>query len=90
MATFLTTKPSDLTQLSKNNDGAFPFGKVYNIIDGREVLPQHGSREMPIWGHRYNSEAEEYYNYVSGTASAEVYVAAKILFLIDYLKSVQE
>ena len=90
MAELLTTALPDLTQLAKKNDGAFPFGRVYYIIDGREEIAPHGSRDMPIWGDVYNSDAEEYYNYLAGTATAEVYVAAKILFLIDYLESIQE
>ena len=46
----LTVKPTDLTQLSKKNKGAFPFWQVYRIIDGREEVKGHGTRDMPIWG----------------------------------------
>ena len=34
----LTVKPADLTQIAKKNGGAFPFWKVYRIIDGREEV----------------------------------------------------
>ncbi|MCI4665983.1 MAG: c-type cytochrome [Neomegalonema sp.] len=90
MAKILTTAPADLTQLAKANDGAFPFGRIYKIIDGRTLVAAHGAREMPIWGSRYNTEAEKSLSGLAGTASAEVYVAAKILFLIDYIASIQE
>ena len=39
----------DLTVLTKNNGGVFPALRVYNVIDGRQELLAHGTREMPIW-----------------------------------------
>ena len=42
--------PSDLTLLSKKNNGAFPFRYAYDVIDGRQLIDLHGTREMPIWG----------------------------------------
>jgi mono/diheme cytochrome c family protein len=58
MARFLTVKPSNLTQLSKNNGGEFPFWRLYRIIEGRERVKGHGSTEMPVWGARFRAEAE--------------------------------
>src|ERR671925_538609 len=46
----LTVRPTDLTQLSKKHQGQFPFWQVYRIIDGREEVKGHGTRDMPIWG----------------------------------------
>jgi mono/diheme cytochrome c family protein len=42
----------DLTRLSQRNHGAFPALHVrYTIMFGADdVLPVHGSKEMPIWG----------------------------------------
>jgi mono/diheme cytochrome c family protein len=42
----------DLTRLSQRNDGAFPAIHVRTtIMFGRDdLLPAHGSKEMPIWG----------------------------------------
>jgi hypothetical protein len=57
MAQFLTIKPSDLTQLTRENDGRFPFIEVFEMIDGRREIAIHGPRSMPIWGDRYNAEA---------------------------------
>ena len=45
----LKTRPADLTVLAKKNNGVFPFNAVYQIIDGREPIASHGTREMPIW-----------------------------------------
>ena len=42
----------DLTRLSQRNDGAFPAIHVRNTImfGTDDLLPAHGSKEMPIWG----------------------------------------
>jgi mono/diheme cytochrome c family protein len=42
--------PADLTLLSKNNDGTFPYQKVRDVIDGRADVAAHGPRTMPVWG----------------------------------------
>jgi hypothetical protein len=34
MSTILTVAPADLTQIRKQNNGEFPFWRVYKIIDG--------------------------------------------------------
>ncbi len=54
VADALKTKPADLTMLAKNNNGVFPLGRIYDIIDGREEVKSHGARDMPIWGFRYS------------------------------------
>ncbi|MGB8013447.1 MAG: c-type cytochrome [Terriglobales bacterium] len=42
----------DLTALSQRNNGTFPAVHVRNIImfGADDLLPAHGSKEMPIWG----------------------------------------
>ncbi len=42
----------DLTRLSLRNNGVFPALHVRTIImfGADELLPAHGSKEMPIWG----------------------------------------
>jgi len=47
-ANMTKTKPTDLTQLAKQNKGEFPFGHAYDTIDGRNMLVAHGTRDMPI------------------------------------------
>jgi mono/diheme cytochrome c family protein len=49
----LKGRVSDLTVLARNNNGVFPFDRVYQIIDGREQVKAHGSREMPVWGNSF-------------------------------------
>lgn len=41
------TLVANLSELSRKNRGAFPFDRLYEMIDGREYVKAHGSREMP-------------------------------------------
>lgn len=84
---FLKTTPPDLSTLTARNGGVFPFERVYQVIDGREVVRLHGPREMPIWGKDYQLKAAEYYIDVS--YDPEAYVRTRILALIDYLNRLQ-
>jgi mono/diheme cytochrome c family protein len=82
-ASVLTVKPADLTQLSKNNNGTFPFWRVYRVIDGREEeIRGHGTRDMPIWGQEFRLQA-------GSSAMAQSQVRGRILELIYYLESIQ-
>ncbi len=83
LAELLTLKPADLTQLSKKNDGEFPFWRVYRIIDGREEIMAHGARSMPIWGAHFSSEE-------GGGPTTEERVLGRVLGLVYYLQSIQE
>lgn len=50
VASGLNKKPIDLTQLTKKNNGIFPFDKVAAMIDGRQSTRMHGTPDMPVWG----------------------------------------
>ncbi len=87
---FLKTTPADLTTLTKKNGGVFPFERVYAIIDGRQAVGGHGSRDMPIWGDRYSSEkVKAAEHYVDVPYDMEMYVRSRILALIDYINRLQ-
>jgi mono/diheme cytochrome c family protein len=49
-AAALKATPTDLTQLSKSNNGKFPVGAIRQLLGGGSSTPAHGSAEMPIWG----------------------------------------
>jgi len=49
-ASALKAPPTDLTLLSKNNEGKYPAMKVTSAIRGTADLPAHGSKDMPVWG----------------------------------------
>ncbi len=82
-----TKAGADITTLSKRNGGAFPFARVYEVIDGRQEVKYHGTREMPIWGSDYQAKAQA----DSGDMpyDAEVFVRARIVALTDYLYRLQ-
>jgi len=45
----LWRRPTDLTQLAKNNGGVFDDTRIYRAVDGQPVK-SHGSLDMPVWG----------------------------------------
>ena len=79
----LTVRPADLTQLSKKHQGQFPFWQVYRIIDGREEVKGHGTRDMPIWGEMFRQPE-------GGKRVDETGVIGRILALVYYIQSIQE
>ena len=86
LASILTVKPTDLTSLAKNNDGEFPVARVYKMIDGREAFYAHGDQMMPVWGIRYLLEHAVRY----GSNDSEQVVQARIMKLVNYIRSIQE
>ena len=90
----LKQRPTDLTLLAKKNGGVFPLDRIYRVIDGREEISGHGSRDMPIWGYRFvppsnkNLKLSDDFIY-SPSVSAEGVIHGRILAVIDYLNRVQ-
>jgi mono/diheme cytochrome c family protein len=82
MAQSLRTPLPNLTTLTKRHNGRFPVSYVYKVIDGREMLPAHGTHEMPIWGERY---AEEF----TRSDIAEHLIRDRIFQLIYYILYIQ-
>ena len=78
-----TVRPTDLTQLSKKYQGQFPFWQVYRIIDGREEVKGHGTRDMPIWGEVFRQPE-------GGQRVDETHAIGRILALVYYIQSIQE
>lgn len=79
----LADKPPDLTQISKQNGGQFPFWQVYRIVDGREPVKGHGTPNMPIWGDLFTMQGGK-------SLPSETKAAGRILNLVYYLQSIQE
>lgn len=81
----LKGKPSDLTVLSKNNGGNFPYQQVYRVIDGtwnQGSLRAHGSDEMPIWGDVFRRKASSEHGYME--------TKGRIMTIIQYMESLQK
>jgi mono/diheme cytochrome c family protein len=93
----LKVPPRDLTMLAKNNNGVFPTDAVYETIDGLKTIPAHGTREMPIWGERFNPIVNlphyvdpSYWEKAGPDQRPEVVVRKRILSVIDYLSRIQQ
>ncbi len=79
-ASLLTSKPADLTMLAKANNGEFPFGRVYDTVDGRNMLTAHGTNDMPIWGQEMKDAG----------IGGETELRGRLLETVIYLRSVQQ
>lgn len=78
-AEILTIKPADLTQISKRSGGAFPFWRVYGIVEGS--VPVKGHVYMPDWQSRFSADESK-----PGYPAAYL----RILILTHYLETIQE
>lgn len=78
----LRTPPADLTTIAARAGGRFDESRVMRIIDGRRVVAEHGTREMPVWGTAFTHELERERN----TAYT---VLLQGRALTDYVRSLQ-
>jgi mono/diheme cytochrome c family protein len=70
----------DLTQLSKQNGGQFPFQEVRDAIEGSKRFPAHLVGGMPLWGSSYQQ----------GVAPADrEKTTEKLSALVNYIESIQ-
>ena len=85
----LKVPPPDLTVLAKKNNGVFPVSHVYEIIDGRQAVIAHGTRDMPIWGFQYSLE-QRVRGHPATAIDPDPIVRMRILSIIDYLSRIQQ
>jgi mono/diheme cytochrome c family protein len=76
----LKVPPTDLTVLAQKNGGTYPALKVSAVLSGEEVLPAHGSKDMPVWG--------DLFWHLSGGHASEVH--QRISNLNKYVESLQK
>jgi mono/diheme cytochrome c family protein len=81
----LSSKPADLTQLSRKNGGEFPFARVFGIIDGRFIIEGHEGRDMPRWNRLFLMEDLESYS----PEEAEAITRERIRLLTLYVETLQ-
>ena len=80
VAAALNTKPADLTQLARRNDGMYPTDRVRAIVAGYgAALPAHGLTDMPVWGPIFRA-----------LDSSDVRVAIRIDNIVEYIGNLQE
>ncbi|CAO3425316.1 c-type cytochrome [Azospirillum endophyticum] len=85
-ADYLNRKPAALTTIRERNKGIFPLEYLYKMIDGREMISVHGTREMPVWGAVFRTESvQDFWPWGS-----EQVVRGKILELVYYIQTIQE
>ena len=82
----LNPKPADLTKLSARHGGSFPFWHAYRTIDGRNEIPAHGTRDMPVFGIWFRIPDDE----VSIETEWGDQVRGRIWQLLSSLESIQE
>ena len=75
--------PSDLTQLTKDNGGKFPFDEVVETIDGRKNIPSHERLEMPFLGTTLQKPGQEF------TPESDAEVKKRIDAIARYVESLQ-
>lgn len=93
----LKTPPPDLTMLARRNSGVFPANAVFEAISGSKTVSAHGTREMPVWGERFNPIIRlphyvdpSYWKLAGPEQDPEVVVRKRILAVVDYLSRVQQ
>jgi len=91
MAKALKNPLPDLTKLSQNNKGVFPASRIYDVIDGRIEVMNHGRRDMPVWGDVYASEltARLPRNSLS-KETVDAMVRVRILTVVEYISTLQD
>ena len=84
----LVSRMPDLTVLARNNNGVFPFDRVFQIIDGRREIKSHGPGEMPVWGRSFNMQSSIFFeNYPP--YDSESNARSRMLALTEYLYRLQ-
>ena len=81
LAATLSVAPPNLRRLAVLGGGIFPTERVRQHIDGRNINPAHGNREMPVWGSAFKRARGAY---------GERRVEQRLDSLTDYLHSIQE
>ena len=77
----LEPPPPDLTRLADRNDGEFPAERTRRVIDGRDEIPAHGPRSMPVWGLTFRDPGRD--------DDQRTEIAQRILELTLFLESIQ-
>jgi mono/diheme cytochrome c family protein len=81
-AQVLKRQPADLTVLSRNNRGRFPFEHVRAVLEFGTSNRARGTEQMPVWGPILNELDTSYPGQNKGTV--------RIINMDRYIESMQE
>jgi mono/diheme cytochrome c family protein len=70
-----------LATLAQRNRGVFPQDYVLRIIDGREPMMAHGTRNMPVWGSIFDARHQG-----DGETTSTAFLIEAI---VEYVKGLQ-
>ena len=90
VAGVLIVRPPDLTLMAQRNGGTFPTEAVYKRIYGLDMPQSHGTREMPVWGLWFSSDAIAESLHTGDTTLPPEKVEKRIRALVGYLESIQQ
>ena len=74
----LKRRPSDLTQLTRKNNGKFPVLAVQTTIKGSGETIEHGTADMPIWGKAFSQVGQN-----------KDFVDMRLFALMKYVEQIQ-
>lgn len=83
-STALKKEVPDLTILSANNDGKFPFDDVENVIIGKSRIKSHGTVDMPVWGPAFEGVRPQWKMYRRQSMAKQ-----RIHNLTEYISTIQ-
>ena len=82
VAPHLRRPPSDLTEIAGRTEGGFDADAVRATIDGRTLVAEHGTREMPVWGAVFAEQME-------GERFSAGLTEAHLSALVGYVRTLQ-
>ena len=85
----LKTPPADLTRIPSRHDGSFPADLIFETIAGLDMPGAHGTREMPVWGDVFVSEAVGDSVSLEDALKASDAATERITNLVRYLETIQ-
>lgn len=88
VARMLKVPPTDLRQLTQENDGVYPADRMHEFIDGREAVAAHGRRDMPVWGEVFQTSLIA--NPAVPDEDGEDRAARKARELVLYIETIQQ
>ena len=82
VAKSLKEPTGDLRRLGERYGTPLPAAQIARFIDGRDYVAAHGSREMPVWGERFE-------DIWTAKDSSQGDMHQRVMKIIAYLQTIQ-